>query len=43
MSVLHCDRGEGLFGSRGFRQPTLLPGEYRGQGKRGDDDVMNYE
>lgn len=34
MPVLHRDRGEGLLGGRGFRQSTLLPREYRGQGKK---------
>lgn len=32
MSVLYRDRRKGLSGSRGFRQSTLLPREYRGQG-----------
>lgn len=32
MSVLYRDRRKGLPGSRGFRQSTLLPREYRGQG-----------
>lgn len=32
MSVLHRDRREGLLGSRRFRQSTLFPREYRGQG-----------
>lgn len=43
MSVLHRNRREGLLGSRGLRQSTLLSREYRGQGNGDvDDDDLNH-